>query len=140
MDDVIGGIGALRRNAGRGAEPKAQASVRQRPHKGSRPGAETNAACGTSIAFSVDYASYSQLLADENNQNPWAYMANATDALKRICQSSDGKQAVEAKIRSVVVSNGSSESESLSNGVFHYTVPYAGHSPRTLVDWLNSNL
>ena len=102
--------------------------------------AETNAACGTSIAFSVDYASYSQLLADENNQNPWAYMANATDALKRICQSSDGKQAVEAKIRSVVVSNGSSESESLSNGVFHYTVPYAGHSPRTLVDWLNSNL
>ena len=102
--------------------------------------AQTNAACGTSIAFSVDYSSYSQLLADDNNQNPWAYMANATDALKRVCQSGDGKQAVKAKIRSVVVSNGSSESESLANGVFRYTVPYAGHSPRTVVDWLQSNL
>jgi len=102
--------------------------------------AQTNAVCGTSINFSVDYPSYSQLLADDNNQNPWAYMANATDALKRVCQSSDGKQAVQAKIKNVVVSNGASESETLSNGTFHYTVPYAGHSPKTVIDWLQANL
>ncbi len=102
--------------------------------------AQTNAACGTSIRFSVDYSSYSQLLADDNNQNPWAYMANATDALKRVCQSDDGKQAVQSKIKSVVVSNGAEESETLTNGTFHYTVPYAGHSPRTVIEWLQSNL
>jgi hypothetical protein len=101
---------------------------------------QANAACGSNIQFSVDYDSYSQLLADDNNQKPWAYLANATDALKRVCQSPEGKQAVQAKIKSVVVSNGANESESLTNGVFHYTVPYAGHSPATVVQWLQSNL
>ena len=101
---------------------------------------ETNQACGTQIAFRVDYPSYSQVLDDDNNQKPWAYLANATDALKRVCRSGAGKQAVQAKIRSVTLSHGEAESESLSNGDFHYTVLYRGHSPATVITWLESHL
>lgn len=101
---------------------------------------ETNQACSTQIAFQIDYATYSRVLDDDNNQSPWAYLANATDALKQICRSSEGKQAVQSKIKSVVVSNGESESESLNNGVFRYQVPYRGHSPATVVKWLQANL
>ncbi len=101
---------------------------------------QTNAACGTHIVFQVDYASYSHVLDDENNQNPWAYVANVTDALKHVCQSDAGKQSVAAKIRTVTVSNGAAESESLSSGAFHYIVPYAGHSPQTVIAWFEANL
>lgn len=101
---------------------------------------EANQACGTQIAFQVDYATYSRVAEDENNQSPWAYLANATDALKQVCRSDAGKQAVQGKIRSVVVSNGTTEAESLEGGVFRYQVPYRGHSPATVVKWLQANL
>ena len=103
-------------------------------------GKEANQACGTQIAFQVDYGSYSRVLDDDNNQSPWAYLANATDALKKVCRSNEGKQAVQAKIKTVIVSNGDSESESLAKGVFRYQVPYRGHSPATVVNWLQANL
>lgn len=101
---------------------------------------EANQACGTEIAFQVDYPSYATVLDDDNNQKPWAYLANATDALKRVCRSDDGKKAVQAKIRSVTVSHGEAESESLANGEFRYTVPYRGHSPSTVIQWLEGKL
>lgn len=101
---------------------------------------EANQACGSSIEFRVDYPSYAHVLEDENNQSPWAYLANATDALKRVCRNDAGKQAVQAKIKVVTVSNGTSESESLQAGEFHYTVPYRGHGPATVVSWLEANL
>jgi hypothetical protein len=101
---------------------------------------EANQACTTQIAFQIDYATYSKVLDDDNNQSPWAYLANATDALKQVCRTDAGKQAVQAGIKTVVVSNGESESESLSGGVFRYQVPYRGHSPATVVKWLQSNL
>lgn len=101
---------------------------------------DANQACGTQIAFRMDYPSYAGVLDDDNNQKPWAYLANATDALKRVCRSEDGKRAVQAKIRSVVVSHGEAEAESLANGEFHYTVPYRGHSPSTVIQWLEAKL
>ena len=101
---------------------------------------EANRACGTQIAFGVDYPSYARVLDDDNNQSPWAYLANATDALKHVCRSDDGKQAVRAKINSVTVSNGGAEAETLTGGRFHYTVPYSGHSPSTVIQWLEANL
>ncbi len=101
---------------------------------------EANQACGTQIAFQIDYATYSRVSEDDNNQNPWAYLANATDALKQVCRSDAGKQAVQAKIKSVIVSNGASEAESLEGSVFRYQVPYRGHGPATVVKWLQSNL
>jgi hypothetical protein len=63
-------------------------------------GREANQACGTNIKFQVDYASHAGVLDDNNNQSPWAYLANATYALKRVCRSDAGKQAVRAKIAS----------------------------------------
>lgn len=103
-------------------------------------GKEANQACGTQIAFQVDYTTYSRVLDDDNNQSPWAYLANATDALKKVCRSDEGKQAVQAKVKSVIVSNGDAESESLANGVLRYQVPYRGHSPASVVNWLQANL
>lgn len=101
---------------------------------------EANDACGTQIAFQINYSTFGEVLADENNQNPWAYLANVTDALKSICRSDEGKSAVRAKIRSVTVSHAESETESLSDGAFRYSVPYSGHSPATVVKWLEANL
>ena len=101
---------------------------------------EANQACGTSIAFSVDYASYAKIFEDENNQRPWAYLANVTDAFKSLCRTDAGKQAIRDKIKAVTVVNAASESESLSSGTFRYTVPYSGHSPASVVKWLQTNL
>ena len=101
---------------------------------------EANQACGTQIAFAVDYPSYSRLFDDDNNQRPWAYLANVTDAFKSVCRTDAGQQAIREKIRSVSVANASAESESLAGGAFRYAVPYSGHSPATIVKWLQSNL
>ena len=101
---------------------------------------EANDACGTQVKFSIDYASYSKVLDDDNNQSPWAYLANVTDAFKTVCRTDAGKQGIQQKIKSVSVANGETEIESLSNGAFRYQVPYRGHSPATVVKWLQSNL
>lgn len=101
---------------------------------------EANQACGTQIAFAVDYPTYSKIFDDDNNQRPWAYLANVTDAFKSVCRTDAGKQAIHDKIRAVTVANASDETESLTNGTFRYTVPYSGHSPATIVKWLQSNL
>lgn len=101
---------------------------------------EANQSCGTTIKFQVDYASYANVLKDDNNQSPWAYLANVTDALKRVCRSDTGKQAVQAKIMTVSVANSETETETLSNGAFRYTVPYRGHGPSTVISWLDANL
>lgn len=101
---------------------------------------EANQACDSRIEFRVDYASYAHVLDDDNNQSPWAYLANAADALKRVCRSDAGKQAVQAKIKLVTVSNGDTETETLQGGEFHYIVPYRGHSPATVISWLEANL
>ena len=83
---------------------------------------QANQACGSKIEFRVDYSSYDHVLEDDSHQSPWAYLANTTDALKRICRTDAGKQALQAKIKVVTVSNGAVETESLQNGEFHYTV------------------
>ncbi|MGY2896167.1 hypothetical protein [Deinococcus sp. UYEF24] len=102
--------------------------------------ATTNQACGTKISFKLDYSTYADVLNDVNNQSPWAYLANVTDAFQKICTTDAGKQAVQAEIKSVIVSHASKESETLTGTVFRYGVPYSGHSPATIVDWLQNHL
>ncbi len=97
---------------------------------------EVSDACGTPIAFQVDAGA----MDDVNNQPPWAYAANVSDALERVCSSDEGKASVRTGIRSVTVSHGNAESMALTNGVFSYAVPYSGHSPATVVRWLQDNL
>ena len=104
--------------------------------------AETNKTCGTHIAFSVDYASFAGLKDDPKNANQqsvWAYFANVTDALNSICGTDDGKKMA-AKIKAVTVSHGPTEAESMTGGTFHYTVPTAGASYPTIVQWFNKHL
>lgn len=105
--------------------------------------AATNKKCGTNIAFSMNYPSFSGIKTDPDNanqQNPWAYFANVTDALDNICGTEEGKASVKAKITAVVVSHGTAETESLTAGTFKYSVPYSGHSYHTIIDWLKQNL
>ena len=97
-------------------------------------------ACGKPISFQVDYATYGGALDDVNKQPPWAYAANVSDALKRVCASAEGKAAVRAKINSVTVAHAEQETKSLAGGVFRYTVPCSGQSPATIVGWLQDNL
>ncbi len=101
---------------------------------------EASDACGAPIAFQVDYATYADALDDVNNQPPWAYAANVSDALKRVCSSEEGKAAVRSGLRSVKVSHGNEEAMSLNGGTFSYAVPYSGHSPASVVTWLQNNL
>ncbi len=101
---------------------------------------EASEACGKPIPFQMDYATYANVLDDPNNQSPWAYAANVSDALKRVCASDEGKAAVRAKINSVTVAHGAQETKSLTGGVLRYTVPYSGHGPATIVSWLQDNL
>ena len=100
---------------------------------------EANQACGSRIEFRVDYPSYDRVL-DDDNQRPWAYLANVTDALKRVCRSDAGKQAVQARIKVVTVSHGDAEAEALQGSEFRYAVPYSGHGPATVISWLEANL
>ncbi|WP_419805976.1 hypothetical protein [Terriglobus sp.] len=105
--------------------------------------AETNKKCGTNIAFSVDYPSFAGIKSDPDNlnqQSPWAYFANVTDALNSVCNTNEGKAAVKAKIQKVVVSHAKEESESLNGGLFHYNVSYKVHTVQSVEEWLNKNL
>ena len=105
--------------------------------------AETNKKCETHIAFSMDYSTFLNVHTDPtnpNDQSPWSYLANVTDALNKICSTPDGKASVQAKIKTVIVSHGKEECESLQGQTFRYSVPYTGYSYDTIVNWLNKNL
>lgn len=105
--------------------------------------AATNKKCGTDIKFSMDYPTFYNIKGDPtnpNDQSPWAFFANVTDALDSVCGTDDGKAAVKAKIHSVVVSHATAESESMSGGTFHYSVPYNGAGVQTIIAWLGKNL
>ena len=104
---------------------------------------DANKACGTSINFSVDYSTFSDVLTSPDNpnqQSPWAFFANVTDALAIVCGAPEGKAAVQAKIKSVVVTHATKESESLSGTTFHYAVPYNGAGVQTIVKYLKDTL
>lgn len=106
--------------------------------------AETNKKCGSHIAFSMDYPTFYGVKTDPtnpNDQSPWAFFADATDALNTICQTDDGKASVQAKIKAVVVSHAASASQTLTNGTLHFYVPYSGNNIiQNLVTFLEENL
>ena len=105
--------------------------------------AEANKACGTNIPMSVDYASFQGWKTDSTNtnqQSPYSFFQNATEALESVCGTEDGKKSVQAKIKSVTVSHAAAESESLQGGAFHYSTPYQGGVSQTIVKWLNAHL
>ena len=105
--------------------------------------AEANKACGTHISMSVDYASFhgwKTNAANTNQQSPYSYFQNVTEALESVCGTDAGKAAVQAKIKSVVVFQGASESESLQGGVFKYTVPFGQGTSQAITKYLNDHM
>ena len=105
--------------------------------------AEANKACGTHIAMSVDYASFKGWktnAANTNQQSPYSYFQNVTEALESVCGTDAGKAGVQAKVKSVTVSEGGSETESLSGGAFHYTVPFGQGTSQAVAAYLNAHL
>ncbi len=89
-----------------------------------------NAACGTHIQFSINYASYNGAVAGPTvrKQSPTEYLMNAGDAIINICVTPAGKAAVAQKIHEVHGAYAEAESESLAGGVFTYKASYAGGS------------
>jgi hypothetical protein len=105
--------------------------------------AQTNAACGTNINFSIDYSTFSDVLTspdNPNNQQPWALAANATDAVKSVCGSDEGKAAVKQKITKVNITHAKQESEKLNGSTLDYAVPYSGAGVQTIVKYLKDTL
>ncbi len=105
--------------------------------------AATNKKCGTNIAFNVDYSTFSDVLTapeNANQQSPWAFIVNVTDALDVVCGTPEGKAAVQAKIKTVTVKHASAESENLSGTTFAYAVPYTGAGVQTIVAYLQGKL
>ena len=105
--------------------------------------AEANKACGTHISMSVDYPSFRGWKTDASNtnqQSPYSFFQNVTEALESVCGTDAGKTAVQGKIKSVVVSHAASESETLQGGAFHYSVPYQGGTSQTIVQYLNAHM
>ena len=105
--------------------------------------AEANKACGTHIPMSVNYASFQGWktnAANTNQQSPYSYFQNVTEALESVCGTDAGKAGVQAKIKSVVVFQGGSESESLAGGAFKYTVPFGQGTSQQIAKWLNDHM
>ncbi len=88
-----------------------------------------NQACGTHIAFSINYASYAgKSDPSVRMQSPTEYLMNAGDAIINICTSAAGKAAVAAKIQQVHGALGGGEEYNLAGGVFTYKTSYKGGS------------
>ena len=106
--------------------------------------ASTNKTCGSNIKMNVDYASFSDVSTSPDNPNqqaPWAFIVNVTDALDSFCSSGpEAKTAVQTKLKMVTVMHAKTESETFSNGTLHYAVPYNGAGYSTITKFLMSNL
>lgn len=89
-----------------------------------------NAACGTHIQFSINYASYQgkEPAPGVRRQSYTEYLENAGDAIMHVCNTEAGKAAVREKIHSVVGAYTDGEEESLAGGVFTYRVGFSGGS------------
>ena len=101
-----------------------------------------NAACGTHIQFSINYASYQGKTPGPGvrQQTYTEYLMNAGDAIINICTSETGKEAVKDKIHSVVGAYTDGEEESLAGGVFTYRVGFQGGSVDHPEKFLKSHL
>ena len=105
--------------------------------------AATNKKCGSSIKMNVDYATFSDVLTapeNTNQQNPWAFIVNVTDALDTVCNTDEGKAAVAAKIKTVNVIHAKTVSTVLNGSTISYAVPYTGANVDSIVTYLRGKL
>ena len=100
-----------------------------------------NQACGTHIAFSINYQSYAgKSDPSVRMQSPTEYLMNAGDAIINICVTPAGKAAVASKIHAVRGALGGAEEYNLAGGVFTYKTSYKGGSVAAPEKYLKSVL
>lgn len=103
-----------------------------------------NRTCGTNVKMTVDWASFSDVKTspqNPNDQDAWAFVANASDAMDAVCRSGeDGKAVIASDLREIMVRHTSSEQMDYSNGVLRYGVPYQGAGYSKLKDYMLDNI
>ena len=106
--------------------------------------ASSNKTCGSNVQINTDYSTFADVETspeNPNQQSPWAFITNVTDAMDSLCRSSpEAKEAVATKLKTVNVRHATTESESYSNGVLTYAVPYQGASYQKIMELLRDKL
>ncbi|WP_419804656.1 hypothetical protein [Terriglobus sp.] len=106
--------------------------------------AAANKTCGSNVQINTDYSTFADVETSPDNpnqQSPWAFIVNVTDAMDSLCRSSpEAKEAVATKLKTVNVRHAAAESESYSNGVLTYAVPYQGTSYQKIMALLRDKL
>lgn len=84
----------------------------------------TNEKCGTKITASFDWSK--SKLEDMNTYSAYGYCEAALDALESICEDSDGKEAVQKDVKSLVCRFGGKGSRAitLKKGVLDWTIEW----------------
>jgi len=103
-----------------------------------------NKACGSHVTLTTDYSTFADVSTSPDNpnqQSPWAFIVNVTDAMDAVCRSGpEGKAAITGKLKSVTVVHEKTESMQFSNGNLRYAVPYSGASYSVLQKYLMNTL
>lgn len=106
--------------------------------------AAANKTCGSNVTLTTDYSTFADVLTSPDNpnqQSPWAFIVNTTDAMDSVCRMSpEGKQAIQSKLKSIQVKHATVESEKFTNGTLYYAVPYSGAGTQTIIKCLQENL
>ena len=88
------------------------------------------------MVINTDYSTFADVKTapeNTNQQSPYAFIQNVTDAMDDLCRSSpEAKTAIATKLKTVNVKHAKTESESYSNGVLNYAVPYTGAVSQTI--------
>lgn len=102
--------------------------------------AAANKACGTEIAARFDWSTFDMKQAE--NFSVEAYCGEPLTALKGICGTEQGRQAVAAKVKGFVCKQGSERKLSLnSDGTLEYSIDYSSVNDFEYVStWLKKNL
>ncbi len=106
--------------------------------------ARANQTCGSDVKLTTDYNTFSDVTTSPDNpnqQSPWAFIANATDAMDTLCRGSDeGKTAIQQKLKVIQVSHAKEQSLKFTNGTLNYAVTYNHSNVETIVKFLKDNL
>ena len=106
--------------------------------------ARANKTCGSDVKLTADYNTFSDVMTSPDNpnqQSPWAFIANATDAMDTLCRGSDeGKTAIQQKLKLIQVSHAKEQSLKFTNGTLNYAVAYNHSNVDTIVQFLKDNL
>ena len=106
--------------------------------------ADANKTCGSNVTLTTDYSTFADVETSPDNpnqQSPWAFVANATDAMDTLCRGSDeGKQAIQTKLKSIQVKHEKTQSLKFTSGTLYYAAPYKGGNVESIVAFLKENL